>query len=223
MRVTGIDAAKAGWVAVSIEEGQFSYQIVEHLDQLENSDVLYIDMPIGLETDTRRTVDQLLRNELKPGRTSSVFNAPLVSALDACDYATANAQSKQAAGLGLSKQAWYLLPKIQEARSNYRDGMYESHPEVCFARLTGHPARHNKKTVQGIKERTELLRQFACPTFWEQSVKGVATDDWIDACLLAVAATCPVEYLPNHRPVDATGHPLYAAAPKKSPSPEWCG
>lgn len=223
MHVTGIDAAKAGWVAVSIEEGQFSYQIVERLKQLKLSDMLYIDMPIGLETAARRTVDQLLRTELKPGRTSSVFNAPLITALDAHDYATANEQSKQIAGLGLSKQAWYLLPKIREARSYYRTGMYEAHPEVCFARLTGRPARHNKKTVDGINERVNLLQQYDCPAFWEQRIPGIATDDWIDACLLAVAATCPVEYLPSDRPVDSTGHPLYAAVPKKSPSPKWCG
>lgn len=215
MDVTGIDAAKAGWVAVSIQDGQFSWTIAPSLDEIECGTRTYIDMPIGLEEDKRRAVDQLLREELKPGRTSSVFNAPLRAALEQAGYPEANEYSKQQAGFGLSKQAWYLLPKIQQVRNCYRPGMVESHPEVCFARLTGHPARHSKRTVEGMAERAELLRRYGCPAYWDLNVRGVATDDWIDACLLAVAATLPAVYVPDDRPVDSMGFPLYAALPKK--------
>lgn len=215
MDVTGIDAAKAGWVAVSIKDGQFSWMVASSLSEIELGTTIYIDMPIGLEQNKRRLVDQLLRAELKPGRTSSVFNAPLLAALEQSDYQAANDHSKQQAGLGLSKQAWYLLPKIRQVRTHYQAGMMESHPEVCFARLTGHPARYNKRTAEGLAERTELLIQYGCPPYWELRVPGVATDDWVDACLLAVAATLPVSYVPEHRPLDVTGLPLYAALPKK--------
>ncbi|AFS71249.1 DUF429 domain-containing protein [Exiguobacterium antarcticum] len=215
MDVTGIDAAKAGWVAVSIRDGQFSWTVASSLADIRCGSVTYIDMPIGLERQQRRVVDQLLREELKPGRTSSIFNAPLLAALEQSDYQAANDYSKQQAGLGLSKQAWYLLPKIRQVRAHYQPGMMESHPEVCFARLTGHPARFNKRTIEGVAERTELLRRYDCPPYWELKVPGVATDDWIDACLLAVAATLPATYLPKSCPYDADGFPLYAALPKK--------
>ncbi len=215
MNVTGIDAAKAGWVAVSIKDGQFSWTVGSSLSEIELGTTIYIDMPIGLEEDKRRMVDQLLRAELKPGRTSSVFNAPLRAALEQPDYPTANEYSKHHAGFGLSKQAWYLLPKIQQVRTHYRAGLIESHPEACFARLTGHPARYNKRTTEGAAERIELLQRYNCPAYWELNVRGVATDDWIDACLLAVAATFPASYLPDTCPLDSTGRPLYAALPKK--------
>lgn len=215
MDVTGIDAAKAGWIAVSIKDGQFSWTVASSLDEIKCGTRTYIDMPVGLEENKRRAVDRLLREELKPGRTSSVFNAPLRTALEQPDYQTANDYSKQHAGFGLSKQAWYLLPKIEQVRTHYQPGWVESHPEVCFARLTGHPARHSKRTVEGVAERIALLQRYDCPAYWELNVRGVATDDWIDACLLAIAATLPAVYVPADCPVDTTGFPLYAALPKK--------
>ncbi|MGI1804354.1 DUF429 domain-containing protein [Exiguobacterium sp. TDN 0502] len=222
MYVIGIDAAKAGWVLVQYRHGHYSASVVATLDELPRADRIWIDMPIGL-VEGRRETDQLLRRELRPGRTSSVFNAPFLSALTASNYMEANDLAKQHAGIGLSKQAWYLLPKIREVRQRYRSEMNEAHPEVCFARLAGHPARFSKKTNEGIAERIDLLEHFDCPPFWKRHQSHVAIDDWLDACLLATAARFPCEFLPADRPVDQDGYPLYAALPKKSPSPEWCG
>ena len=222
MIVIGIDAAKAGWVVVMYENGRYTGSVEPTLANIPIADRIWIDMPIGL-TEGRRETDQLLRQELRPGRTSSVFNAPFLSALTASTYMEANDLAKQHAGIGLSKQAWYLLPKIKEVRQVYRTEMIEAHPEVCFARLAGHPARFSKKTTEGIAERIELLERFDCPPLWEQRQSHVAVDDWLDACLLATGARFPCDYLPASRPVDTEGYPLYAAVPKKSPSPKWCG
>lgn len=222
MHVIGIDAAKAGWVVVRYENETYSGSIEPTLGQIPPADRIWIDMPIGL-MEGRRETDQLLRQELRPGRTSSVFNAPFLSALTTSSYMEANDLAKQHAGIGLSKQAWYLLPKIREVRHAYRSEMIESHPEVCFARLAGHPARFSKKTREGIAERIELLEQYDCPPLWEQRQPNVAIDDWLDACLLATGARFPCDYLPASQPVDTEGYPLCAAVPKKSPSPKWCG
>lgn len=54
MDVTGIDAAKAGWVAVSIKDGQFSWMVASSLSEIELGTTIYIDMPIGLEQNKRR-------------------------------------------------------------------------------------------------------------------------------------------------------------------------
>ena len=183
MHVIGIDAAKAGWVVVMYENGRYTGFVEPTLTQIPLADRIWIDMPIGL-MEGRRETDQLLRLELRPGRTSSVFNAPFRSALTASTYMEANDLARQHAGIGLSKQAWYLLPKIREVRSVYRTEMIEAHPEVCFARLAGHPARFSKKTTEGIAERIELLERFDCPPLWEQRQSHVAVDDWLDACLL---------------------------------------
>jgi predicted RNase H-like nuclease len=109
----------------------------------------------------------MLRQELRPGRTSSVFNAPFLSALATSSYMEANDLAKQHAVIGRSKQSWYLLPKIREVRHEYRSEMIESHPVVCFARLSGHPARFSKKTKEGIAEPIELPEQYDCPPVWE--------------------------------------------------------
>ena len=216
MNVIGIDAAKAGWVVVRYENGRYTGFVEPTLAQIPIADRIWIDMPIGL-MEGRRETDQLLRQELRPGRTSSVFNAPFLSALTASTYMEANDLAKQHAGIGLSKQAWYLLPKIREVRNVYRSEMIEAHPEVCFARLAGHPAHFSKKTTEGIAERIALLERFDCPPLWEQHQSHVAMDDWLDACLLATGARFPCDYLPASQPMDPEGYPLYAAAPKNHP------
>ncbi|MGL6103546.1 MAG: DUF429 domain-containing protein, partial [Exiguobacterium acetylicum] len=68
MHVIGIDAAKAGWVVVVYENGRYTGSVEPTLANIPRADRIWIDMPIGL-TEGRRETDQLLRQELRPGRT----------------------------------------------------------------------------------------------------------------------------------------------------------
>ena len=83
---------------------------------LAPSAIVCIDMPIGLSENGVRACDQAARRQLGP-RASSVFPAPPRLALEEAAYADINSESKRRFGRGVSKQAFYLLPKIRELES----------------------------------------------------------------------------------------------------------
>src|SRR4029453_443038 len=97
-----------------------------------------VDMPIGLADDGPRRCDQEARELVGPRR-SSVFTAQVAPDLGARTYEQALARSRQASGVGLSKQAWHLVPRIKELDALLdptRQGrIFECHPEAAFAAL----------------------------------------------------------------------------------------
>jgi predicted RNase H-like nuclease len=114
--------------------------------------------------------------------------------LGARSYEKALACSREASGVGLSKQAWNLVPKITEVDKLLdptRQGrIFEVHPEAAFATLHGVPMAHPKKTREGKAERLKVLR----PLIAEIDVlagrppSGAATDDVLDAAAVALTA-----------------------------------
>jgi predicted RNase H-like nuclease len=76
-----------------------------------------IDIPIGLSETGLRGCDREARRLLGPRR-SSVFAAPPYFALEERSYPELNEESKRRFGRGISKQAFYLLPKIRETDSH---------------------------------------------------------------------------------------------------------
>ena len=122
-----------------------------------------IDIPIGLSSDGFRACDRAAR-QLLGKRSSSVFPVPPRLALAALNYEEINFASKAHCGKGVSKQAFYLLPKIREAeallRSSDSDNFdwLETHPELCFSSFNGAvPMEHTKKTDAGFRERRRIL------------------------------------------------------------------
>ena len=122
-----------------------------------------VDIPIGLSRDGFRACDRAAR-QLLGTRSSSVFPVPPRLALSPLSYEELNLASKAHCGKGVSKQAFYLLPKIREAeallRSPNSDGAdwLETHPELCFSSFNGAvPMEDNKKTEAGFRERTIVL------------------------------------------------------------------
>jgi predicted RNase H-like nuclease len=131
-------------------------------------------------------------------------------------------------GKGISKQAFYLFPKIRELDdwllSEDRKGQwFECHPEVAFARLNGAaPLAESKKTGTGSALRKKLLFELGSVESTIQGAldtyrrKDVLADDLIDAlvCLLT-AERSPNERLqiPTEAPVDARGLEMVIAAP----------
>ncbi len=163
----GVDGCRAGWVCAGWDGRHWVLVLISALEDLlpllAPSAIVCIDMPIGLSENGVRACDQAARRQLGP-RASSVFPAPPRLALEEAAYADINSESKRRFGRGVSKQAFYLLPKIRELESVLSRpdasalNWYETHPELCFAALNdGVPMPHNKKSEAGRSERLAVL------------------------------------------------------------------
>jgi len=204
-----VDGCRTGWVLAEVPAGgrppvRATVTVIDHIatvvDRLDDPDddleLAGVDMPIGLVDAGRRACDTEARARLGPRR-SSVFPTPVRAALDAPDYPTALARSRAVdGGRGLSKQAWFLLPKIAEIDAvitpAHQDRLLECHPESCFAALAGAPLRTTKRTAEGLAARAALLRPEVAGL--DELLADVAsrrprrarTDDVLDALVVAV-------------------------------------
>lgn len=199
-RYAGVDGCRGGWVALVVEaDGRpRELRFVERLADLLTPDLALaaVDMPTGFPDIAQkggRDCERAARAAL-PGKTSSVFSAPSRKALGNRDYRTACA--KNGNGIGLSKQAFNLFPKMREldalVRAKPRCRIVEAHPELAFARLAGTPVLAKKKTAEGRAARLALLAAAGLPEIadWLDLLprKLVAPDDSIDAAVLALTA-----------------------------------
>ncbi len=156
-------------------------------------DAVAIDMPIGLLDTHPRPADVAARVGLGP-RKSSVFPTPLRVTLEAETYAEACELSRAACGKALSKQAWFLLPKIRELDDLLtppdQDRIVESHPERTFARLRGAPLANNKSTPEGHALRRSILADVfgAAETAHVGESRVAPATDLLDALALVTAA-----------------------------------
>ena len=191
--VLGVDGCRIGWVGVrwdGVTEVLVAPTIAELVAAAGPVDAIAIDIPIDLPVDTARVAEQLARRRL-PGRASTVFNAPASVVLDAPDYPAANAANRTALGLGLSKQTWYLVPKIRDVREWLETGpavtVVEAHPEICFAAMNGGVLVDGKTTAPGESLRRSLLAVHGLDV---EAVRrpGVAVDDILDAAATAWTA-----------------------------------
>jgi predicted RNase H-like nuclease len=207
--VAGVDGCRGGWFVILAAMSSSSEQplrvIARHcanfgevLALAEKPAVLAVDMPIGLldrPLPGGRLCDREARKLLGRPRASSVFTPPTRPGLAAHDYADVSRVN----GVGMSKEAFNILPKIREideaiAASDQRR-VFEAHPELAFTALAGAPMPHNKKTAEGRRERIRLLRRIFGRAFQdpvrlrlEHGAARVAFDDVIDAYVLAHVA-----------------------------------
>ena len=202
-KVVGLDGCKTGWIAaiavdrrlIAIEHfGSAQAALEAHADAA----VFAIDIPIGLSEVDKRAADSAARKFL-PGRKSVVFAPPARFLFTFPNregsyrerYRRANAASKQICGKGLAAQAFGLLPKIIEVNSIAEDSrVYEAHPEVSFAELSGGQLLPPKKTPDGLIQRKELLRAAGLVIPDQLGVAGArgAPDDIVDAVACAWTA-----------------------------------
>jgi predicted RNase H-like nuclease len=175
MRVTGVDACRRGWVAVSLAAPSraaggpaVTVRVGVSLDAVLAPDldpagttVVGIDMPLGLLETGWREADRAARGLLGPRR-SSVFAIPPRAVWAEASYPAANQRCRELAGQGLSAQAWGLRAKLLEA-NQYRQTcghpLYEVHPELAFGAMAGAPLAASKHTGPGRDERRRLLAQ----------------------------------------------------------------
>ncbi len=204
----GIDGCRGGWFAV-VGEHRWKAELVPSLDHFWDHNqplkLVLVDIPLGIEGE--RDCERLARKMLPPQKRSSVFNPPVKEALNIKDYGKASQINHDFSGKKLSKQSFYLMPKIREANdfliAHKQASMlfYESHPELCFARMTP-KVLPNKKTFQGRKQRLDILKN-ADPQMirlYHEAVhkykrKWVNYDDILDALVLAFTARKGVQGL----------------------------
>jgi predicted RNase H-like nuclease len=148
-----------------------------------------------------------------------VFPTPCRAALDATTHAQASVINRQngADGVGLTRQAFHLFPKMRQlaallrGRPALRRRVFEAHPELAFMRMNGgRPVLQPKRLAEGQATRQHLLARHGFPAAlgtWQRHChetglrrKDAAADDALDA-----ASVCRTALLIHRR--DATRLP----------------
>lgn len=232
--VAGVDGIPDGWLAVLMQptDQQHStrYEVRrvrtlrDLIDTVRALRIIAIDIPIGLADAYQqggRNCDRLARSLLSVRR-SSVFPTPIRGTLAAATWEDACIISRGSAntGMGLSKQAFAILPKISEidgllqVHQKLRSRVYEVHPELCFRMLAGAPMLHAKKSAAGRAERRLLLESVFDLSALEERGAAVRapTVDLLDAAVACWTAGrlyngTAISY-PDPAPMDSTGLPM---------------
>jgi predicted RNase H-like nuclease len=231
----GIDGCPAGWISIQAGE-QFGWTIelfhtIQDLwDIHSNSNLILIDIPIGLKDDggIPRLNDSAARKYLTSKRSSCIFPTPCRKALYSSNYKEANDINKELTGKGLSKQSWNICPKIREMdkflQKNYkaREVFIESGPELSYSILNNNkPMDYYKKTREGMRERLSILKSYSKSNFNPLDIglkkykrKDVSKDDIMDAWILAIRASggkSNLHIIPENIEYDSTGLPMRIA------------
>lgn len=185
-------------MAVVLKEGVATARVFAHFAELlsayPDATAFAVDMPIGLWASGRaraRPCDALARKRLGK-RAACVFIPPTRAMLSATAYAPLRAQ-------GLSVQAYHLIPRIRELDTlltpELQDRVWESHPELSFAAMTGAPIAYPKRTERGQATRKQALlhaltlESSELDALWHACRRaGAGYDDLLDACALAWSA-----------------------------------
>ncbi len=196
--VVGFDGCPSGWVAVVLRDGAVAdvrvTGSIEAVVQRVQPSHIGVDMPVGL-VDGPRDADAAGR-ALLPGRGAVVFSSPARCVVEAWEagalqtHAQATACSVAGTGVGLSQQAWRLVPKMAEVERLVAGGLplTEVHPEVAFATLAGAPLPR-KRSWPGLMVRRDLLaaRGIDLPSRFFRD-DDAAPDDVVDAAICAWVA-----------------------------------
>jgi predicted RNase H-like nuclease len=149
--LNGIDGCRGGWVIATSDAdlNGVKFSLTSDLCSLfaETESVIAIDIPIGLSENQPRACDVAAREILGWPRRNSVFSPPSRRALNAKTLAEALHLNREALGIGISKQAFCIVPKIREVDKlmyPYRQEHIREAHEVTFARLNGTPMVYNK-------------------------------------------------------------------------------
>jgi predicted RNase H-like nuclease len=197
--VAGVDGCRAGWVRVSRElaSGELRLDAIpserEIVTREPRARVIALDIPIGLPERGSRECDLRARAVLGRPRGSSVFPAPLRSALEAATHDEASAITEAIDGRRMSIQAFAILPKVRaidellamspEARQRVR----EVHPELSFWAWNDRSSlRHSKRAAAGARERLALAERWLGRDLLPRlrgshSKREIGDDDVLDA------------------------------------------
>lgn len=238
----GIDGCKGGWIAIGLEQSG-RYHIVQVPEfsvfweqYCDLSQLVLIDMPIGLASDDEGRLTETSARKILQKRKSSVFSVPTRNAIAyggehgftnehytiACDI------NREIEGKAFSKQSWNISPKIHELdvylrrKSSRKHVILESHPEVVFWALNDEkPMRYSKKTGLGFMERLDVLKRYQTnvmqiiQTAYDAHRRVLVDDDILDALALAIGARMSqLRTLPSRPKIDQYGLPMQMVYPK---------
>jgi predicted RNase H-like nuclease len=226
--IAGVDGCPSGWIA-AVEQTE-THNVTAHvfltfsdLTNALDAAVIAIDIPIGLTDQGPRQCDLDARRRLGPKRGTSVFPAPIRSALSAATYAEANAASMAAQKKGIPQQAWAIYPKIREVdealQTNValRRRVFEVHPELTFSTWSGAPILPAKRTPEGQAIRRALIASHFGPLAFESvrnqiQRKQASNDDIADAFAAVWTAQRVASgsslTIPVDPPLDRVGLPM---------------
>lgn len=221
--VAGIDGCPAGWVACyrHLASGAMQFRVAAAIARLlaapQPVACFAVDMPIGLPAAAEpggRACERAAR-ALLGRRSSCVFATPCRGALAAPSYAEALQRNRasSAASLGLSRQAWNIVPRIGQLDALLRadpalgQRVHEAHPELAFARMNrDRPLAAGKRTAQGRTQRQRLLARHGLGAAIGAAAlyprHAVAIDDLLDAAALARTAELIVRRQHRRLPAD---------------------
>jgi len=192
----GVDGFAKGWVAVELRADAFvrawvAPTLATLLAGVPPVARIGVDIPLGGLDSEWRTADRAAK-ALLGGKHASVFSVPPRAVWDADSHASANRLCRQLTGMGVSVQAWGLMPKVREA-DLYREAgphkLFEVHPELVFATLAGERLAYGKKTWNGQATRRALLARVGVVLPDDLGLAGVApVDDVLDAGAVAWCA-----------------------------------
>ncbi|MCC5875599.1 MAG: DUF429 domain-containing protein [Candidatus Sumerlaeia bacterium] len=227
--VVGVDGCPAGWIgaALNLDSGRFTFMVFNRfaslLDTFPDAQCIAVDIPIGLYSAAEpggRECDREARALLGRGKTSSVFSAPCRGVLSVTNYPDALQVNRASSshGIGLSIQAYNIVPKIREVDECLTPALQEKirevHPEVSFRALNGgNPIAEGKKSLAGREIRRRLLakngfQKIAMMTR-DIRVKAAGKDDILDALAACWSARRIAlgtgERIPPVPPVDSKG------------------
>lgn len=197
----GVDACPYGWFVTVLTEATIETRLYEDFAEVRADNQaarVFVDIPVGLPTGSRRRCDIKAR-DLLGCRSSSVFFPPCKSAAAIDEYDEANREHREEMSHGLSQQAHAISDKISEVQAvvdEINDGpIYESHPELCFYAFNGQPIAYSKSSKRGLALRLHLLEEKrpGMTDKYEQILdetlrKAVRRDDILDSMALALAA-----------------------------------
>jgi len=197
--VLGIDACRAGWVAIAWSGDAIRAYVhaeIAAIAAMAAADgpvhAIGIDIPIGLADSALRQADVLARKAAGV-RWASVFVTPVRPALLIEDYASASTLNRELTGGGISTQAYNLRDKILQVDGwlpNADCPVAEVHPELTFAALAGAPLADGKSTWPGAVRRRRLLADAGIDVRGDLGLTGrlVGVDDVLDAAAVAWTA-----------------------------------
>jgi predicted RNase H-like nuclease len=215
--VLGVDAYKAGWVAVVLgrapePEVIAGADLAALIARVEGAACVGVDMPIGLP-ETTREADQAARDFVGVRR-NSVFMTPPRAVLEAESYAQANERAAELlGGKKISQQAWALRHNIAavEAVARTDPRVIEVHPEVSFRAMRGEPLAYPKTAWNGQAVRRAALAAhgIALPDELDETAGGIPVADVLDAAAAAWSARryarSEARSLPEGRPPGTPG------------------
>lgn len=200
--VAGVDGARGAWLTalVPLDESAPGTRLELHEDfagvrecvDRVGALVVAVDMPIGLAEDHPRESDRQARQRLGPRR-SSLFPTPSAAVLAASTHREADEANRVACGVGLSIQAWNLVPMIRQVRAAVSPTeiarFVECHPETSFTAMAGEPLP-SKKTAAGVGRRLQALRSHIADLddVLAAAPRRASIDDSLDALAAAWSA-----------------------------------